>query len=152
MFALTAWTAFATVAFVVTAWFASTTFAPKPSNQAGYEIQSSFHVSFANTITILRVIQAVTSWATASAVAASFETAMWALASSETGSRILTLLILSPTTGPFGIAKLIYSETMTCATGAGGFSRLFLLAICTIGGVILFSQYHSQTGHARADE
>ncbi|KAI8710957.1 hypothetical protein NCS52_01524600 [Fusarium sp. LHS14.1] len=138
MIALTAWTVSATLAFVLTAWFASTTFAPKPGDQAGYEIQSSFHVSFANTITILRVIQAVTSWTTANAVAASFEIAMWALASSETGFRILTLLILSPTTGPFGIAKLIYSRTTTWATGAGGLARLFLLITYNIGGVILF--------------
>ncbi|KAH6883593.1 hypothetical protein B0T10DRAFT_518691 [Thelonectria olida] len=138
MIALTTWTAFATVAFVVTAWFASTALAPTPGDQAAYEIQSRLNVSFANTITILRVIQAITSWATTSAVAASFEIAMWALASSETGFRILTLLILSPTTGPFGIAKLMCSRTTTWATGAGGLARLFLFIATTIGSVILF--------------
>ncbi|KAM5529869.1 hypothetical protein FOXYSP1_17713 [Fusarium oxysporum f. sp. phaseoli] len=138
MISLTAWTTFATVAFVLTAWFASTTFAPKPGDHAGYEVQSRFNLSFANTIIILRIIQAVTSWATTSAVAASFEIAMWALASSEAGFRILTLLSLSPTTGPFGLAKLIFSGTTTWATSAGGLTRLFLSVICTVGGVILF--------------
>ncbi|KAI3578616.1 hypothetical protein IWW34DRAFT_911570, partial [Fusarium oxysporum f. sp. albedinis] len=134
MIVLTSWTAFATVAFILTAWFASTTFAPRP----GYEIQSTFNLSFANTITVLRVMQAITSWATATAVATSFEIAMWALASSEASSRLLTLLILSPTTGPFGIAKLICSRTTTWATSASGLARLLLFFFCTIGGIIFF--------------
>lgn len=119
MIALAAWTAFATVAFALTAWFASTTFALNP----GHEIQSRFHVSFTDTVTILRIIQGVTSWATSSAVAASFETAMWASATSRAGSRILTLLTISPMTGPAGVLKLICSKSTTGSARAWGSAR-----------------------------
>ncbi|KAH8690821.1 hypothetical protein BGW36DRAFT_432603 [Talaromyces proteolyticus] len=143
MITLTIWTAFATVAFVLTAWFASTTFSVNPA----YEIQSSFHISFADTVTILRVIQGLTSWATASAVAASFEIAMWASAAAETGSPILTLLTISPTTGIWGILSLVCSKTATGVARTWGSARLSLLAIYTLGSIVLFINTSTMTSY-----
>ncbi|KAJ5746569.1 hypothetical protein N7520_011751 [Penicillium odoratum] len=122
MITLVAWTVFATVTFALTAWFSSTTFVLN----TGYEIQSRFHVSFANTVIILRILQGVTSWATSSAVAVSFETAMWASTTSAAGSRILTLLTISPMTGVTGVLKLICSKATTGIARAWGSASMTL--------------------------
>lgn len=115
------WTGFATVAFCSTAWFASTTFS---DNETGYKTQSKpYALSFANTVTVLRIVQGVTSWATTNSVAAALEAAMWALSASKTGCPILTLLILFPTTSLLGVFKLICSSATTRVARACGLAR-----------------------------
>jgi hypothetical protein len=100
----------ATALFAVTAWFAASTFSDKPENQANYIFQSHFKISFSSTVTVLRVLQGLTSISTAAAVAGSFEQMQWTLASRDRGLRLLSFLGLSPTTGIFGTVKLVFGR------------------------------------------
>ena len=100
----------ATALFAVTAWFAASTFSDKPGNQADYIFQSHFKISFSSTVTVLRVLQGLTSISTAAAVAGSFERMQWTLASRDRGLRLLSFLGLSPTTGIFGTVKLVFGR------------------------------------------
>lgn len=99
-----------TALFAVTAWFATSTFSGKPGNQANHILQSHLKISFSSTVTVLRVLQGLTSTFTAAAVAQSFEGIQWTLASRDRGVRLLSFLGLSPTTGIFGAVKLVFGR------------------------------------------
>jgi hypothetical protein len=99
-----------TALFAVTAWFAASTFSGKPGNQANHILQSHLKISFSSTVTVLRVLQGLTSTFTAAAVAQSFEGIQWTLASRDHGLRLLSFLGLSPTTGIFGAIKLVFGR------------------------------------------
>ena len=99
-----------TALFAVTAWFAASTFSDEPGNQANHILQSLLKLSFSSTVTVLRILQGLTSTLTAAAVARSFEGIQWTLASRDGGIRILSFLGLSPSTGIIGAAKLVYGK------------------------------------------
>lgn len=99
-----------TALFAITAWFAASTFSGKPRNQANHILQSHLKLSFSSTITVLRVLQGLTSTFTAAVVAQSFEGIQWTLASREHGLRLLSFLGLSPSTGIVGAAKLVFGR------------------------------------------
>lgn len=87
-----------TTLFAVTAWFAASAFSSSPRNQANQILLSHFHVSFSLTITVLRILQGLTSTFTAAAVAQTFEEIQWTLASRDDGFRILSFLGIAPST------------------------------------------------------
>ena len=99
-----------TALFAITAWFAASTFSDEPRDQANHILQSLLKVSFSSTVTILRILQGLTSTLTAAAVARSFEGIQWTLASRDTGIRSLSFLGLSPSTSIIGAAKLVYGK------------------------------------------
>ena len=99
-----------TALFAITAWFAASTFFGEPRNQANYILQSILKLSFSSTVTVLRVLQGLTSTLTAAAVARSFEGIQWTLASRDDGLRLLSFLGLSPSTSVIGAAKLVYGR------------------------------------------
>lgn len=104
--------------FCLTSWLSST-FDLNPSEQAARLAENLIQTDnqyFSETVKILRVVQGVASWNTLCAVSASLELVGWALASSKSGSRILTLLSLSPTTGFLGVARLACTRATTTAT------------------------------------
>lgn len=123
MLSLVAWTSLATLSFIVTTWFAWSTFAQNPKHQASDVLQNRYPVSFSDTVSILRIAQSATSWLVSNAVSSSLELAMWSFATSRTGSRLLTLLSLSPTTGFLGVVKLVCSSTSSATTIACGCLR-----------------------------
>ena len=99
-----------TTLFAVTAWFAASTFSSRPKDQANHIVQSHLHVSFSSTVTVLRVLQGLTSTFTAAAVAQTFEEIQWTLASRDRGLRLLSFLGFSPSTGIFGAVKLVFGR------------------------------------------
>ena len=100
-----------TTLFAVTVWFAASTFSGKPGDQANHIFQSHLKISFSSTVTILRILQGLTSTFTAAAVAQTFEGIQWTLASRGGGLRLLSFLGLSPSTGIFGAVKLVFGRT-----------------------------------------
>ena len=114
-----------TALFAVTAWFAGSTFAGKPGNQANHILQSHLKISFSLTVTVLRVLQGLTSTFTAAAVAQSFEGLQWTLASRDCGVRLLSFLGLSPSTGILGAIKLVIGKKEQQVDRAWAASKYF---------------------------
>lgn len=126
MWSLVCFTLLGTATFCLTTWLSSTTFALNPSEQTASLAANLIHANnqyFSDTVTVLRVVQGVASWTTLCAVSASLELVVWALASSKCGSRVLTLLSLSPTTGFLGVSRLACSRITTPATLGCGILR-----------------------------
>lgn len=80
------------------------------SREVDYVLTSAFEISFTATVAILTVLQGLISYFTADAVAQSFETIQWTLASRDGGLRLLSFLALSPTTGVIGALKLVFGK------------------------------------------
>jgi hypothetical protein len=97
-------TALATISFILTALFARDTLGGKSKLTT-----SIFPLSSA--LTVLRILQGVTSTLMGLLFDQTLELLLWTLVSRENGLRFLSLLAISPKTGFVGVFRLIYGST-----------------------------------------
>jgi hypothetical protein len=105
-FARLAWVTIATALFALTAWFGASTFSEQPGRQANLFLRTKLDISFSDTVVILRVLQGLTSAATAVTVSQAYEGIQWNLSSRKRGLRLHSFLSLSPSTGLWGVVQL----------------------------------------------
>lgn len=170
-FARLAWVTIATALFALTAWFGASTFFEQPGRQANLFLRTKLDISFSNTVVILRVLQGLTSAATAVTVSQAYEGIQWNLSSRETGLRLHSFLSLSPSTGLWGVVQLGFaarqqpgdrafailrcglrpyffgSHIMANADTETPLSRLFLHGVLFVASIALFSTYTTGARH-----
>ena len=102
--------AIATALFVVTAWFARSTFASTSAARTKRLLLNVFHVDIGDTLTILAILSGVTGRAMAIVLDKTLESIQWGFTSREKGVPVLAILALSPTTGAWGSAGILFGK------------------------------------------
>jgi hypothetical protein len=106
-------TTIATGIFGATAWFARATFGSDSMNRATKPLDDLFQSDFGNALTVLAILQRLASVSTSQAVSDTLELFQWGLTSRSKGLPLMTLLAMSPTTGPWGALCILLGPLAT---------------------------------------
>lgn len=109
------------------------------------ELESSFHLSTSSTLTILRLLQGLLSTCSVFVLLQAFELLTWASISRNSGSRILHLLGLSPTTGILGTCSIGLSKHAKWVDRGSAILKLGLSTIIWVSGILLFANTNINT-------
>ncbi|KAM0719382.1 hypothetical protein Q7P37_005287 [Cladosporium fusiforme] len=130
-----------TALLIITAWFSQATFAPpsKDSEQEGtWKVLASLGIS--STLTILRILQGTLSTMSSLMLLNSFDMVVWMLAKRGPGLQTLRLLSLSSTTGLWGTMEAVFSPKIDAVGKIFAASKLALLAMTWLSGILLFAR------------
>jgi hypothetical protein len=100
----------ATALFAVTIWFAQATFSSKATEWTKRLFNHVFKTSIGDTLTILVILSGLMSLVVGYVTDNMLESIQWSLTSRSEGVDMLTILGLSPTTGAFGTAAILFGK------------------------------------------
>ena len=128
-------TTLATVAFIITGWFAQATFSPQSLSNLS---QAFRYLPMNNTLGVLRTFQEFTSVLTGLALNSAFEAIEWAAMGNADGLNALSFLSLSPSTSLVGVLGIVFGRRARLKHRFWGIVRLSLVGIVWASGFVLF--------------
>ena len=131
-------TTLATIAFIITGWFAQATF----SSQSLSNLTQAFrYLPMSNTLGVLRTLQEFTSVLTGFALNSAFEAIEWAAVGNMDGLNALSFLSLSPSTSLVGVLGIVFGRRARLKHRFWGIMRLTLVGIAWASGFVLFCKF-----------
>ena len=131
-------TTLATIAFIITAWFAQATFSPQSLSNMSQVFR---YLPMSNTLGVLRTFQEFTSVLTGFVLNSAFEAIEWAAVGNVDGLNALSFLSLSPSTSLVGVLGIVFGRRARLRHRFWGIVRLSLVGVVWASGFVLFCKF-----------